>query len=194
MWDPSQKALHRCSIECWGLRLTFKAECFLLTHLLQVSQHPQPTVWTLCRMTHLTGWSRCRRSLRWKRPAPQCPHWPPTVYPSVHSSQITELAGLPHPLAPSTHPHLVSRQHSDLQSKRPQTCYRVLPWTATKGSITTQSAHHKTINTITNTTFSCFSFHCFVFIFFWLVAIPSFLSAPQGEHAMVHSPKHPNLN
>lgn len=66
---------------------------FLSLWPLQVSQHPQATVWTLCRMITPTGSNPCRRSQRWMSlPAPQCPLSPHTMAPSEPSSP-TEPAG-----------------------------------------------------------------------------------------------------
>lgn len=104
----------------------------------QVSQHPQATVWTLCRMTILpTGSIHCRHSQRWMSLlAPQCPLSPHTVA-LLEPSSPTEPAGpliqpQPQPTPPPSSTHLpqASRLPSEPQPRPPQICYRVPAWTA----------------------------------------------------------------
>lgn len=131
---------------------------------LQVSQHPQATVWTLSRTTtpH-TGLSHCRPSQRWTLLARLRPPSPRTAPPLERRYPSTELAGRPtHRLPPtppasSTHPHPASRPPSDPPPRHPQICYRVPPWTVTRDggrpaspiTDTRQLIDRKTINVIT---------------------------------------------
>lgn len=104
----------------------------------QVSQRPQATVWTLCRMTILhTGSNPCRRSQRWTSLlGPQCPLSPLTAAP-LEPSSPTEPAGAlirpqPQPTPPpnSTRLPQASRPPSEPQPRPPQICYRVPAWNA----------------------------------------------------------------
>lgn len=115
--------------------------CFIPPSVLQVSQHPQATVWNLFRTTILpTGSSPYRPSQRWTSPpAPQCPLSPLTTHPSVPRCPSTEPAGpptrpqpRPTPPASSTHLPQASSRPSDPQPSPPQTSSTALPWTATR--------------------------------------------------------------
>lgn len=124
--------------------LVFPEGFIQLLFVLQVSQHPQPTVWTLYRTTVLlTGSSPCRPSQRWTYPpAPQSPLNLRTIHPSVPRCPFTEPVGHPTfrwvPPAPPvsfTLPRQVSRQHSEPQLSPPQTCYRLPAWTVTRDRV-----------------------------------------------------------
>lgn len=128
---------------------------------LQVSQHPQATVWTVSRMTiRHTGSSHCRRSQRWTDPpAPAHSHSPrtPASWTRRPTSPYTEPPGpltSPHPHSPqiSSTPHLQAfRQPSDPQRRRPQTSYRVPVLTVTKDN--------PWFNCITNMKLQIYPFH-----------------------------------